>query len=771
MNCAACTLDGNRVEMYLPDRLQYSCLFIGQAPGKTEVVTGQVFTGSAGKTLFRVMREADLFKRSLPQTNLIACKPPDDGKGNDRAPTALEIKCCHARLYHDIHEVQPQLIVALGSSASMALTGEGPITKVHGSFFPLQEEYEWECSVLCIYHPSYVMRQRMMIPVMVRDIMKVHSFFKEGGVPKRKEISFLLDPTAQQLKDYLYATKERVAFDTEATALNPRQAVLLGASFSRNDESAIAVYFQGGSKDPRFQVVKKWLECEGREKSTQNGNYDVEVCHSNGIQVKGVTFDTRLAEQLLSPDTPKDLNQLRAVYTEIQPYKPGKKEMAIIGTWGKERMLKYAALDAVCTKQVEVKQCDILSKGQHSLLRQHLVPVSIILAEMTRKGVKLDVPELAMRHKTLVQPMLQLEDEINAECGIRVSSPKQVMNYFDISSSDRKSLEAMVDRGHERKELIQKILKWRDLDTETKFYRSTFNHMESGRIHASFNPEGTGTGRLSSSDPNLQNVQEKMRAVFIPDGEDSVFISCDYKSMELRVLALLAPCEALWYDLNHGVDIHDNVKKEIYEYIPDRLKWNARWIAKSVVFGTIYGRSAASISEAFGVSRDTAGDWQEMCKGKYPGIEKYIKDRMNDFRTRGKVDTPYGRLRYVQTIPQAVNTPIQSTANDVMLTALRHLREEGLDVRISLHDEITIHAKVKSIKRDMHIMKEVMTAPVPELSNASFPVDTAIGRNWYEMVEPGCKHKWEVSKSTSESVCGKCKAKKEVYEEMRDLLE
>ena len=732
MNCDQCTLDGRTCQNYIPRQSQWPVLFIGQAPGKTEIITGMPFTGSAGKMLYSLCQSAGLYKRDIPQANLVLCKPPDDGKGNDRAPTSLEMQCCEESLKETIGQVRPELIVAFGTVAAKELTGLGPVSSLHGGFYPLLPRWEWECQVLCCYHPSFVMRQRQQIPVAIKDLALVNTFFTQG-IKKRGEINYILDPSVEELREYLERGRGKVtAFDTETTGLNKRKDRVIGCSFCNSVEDACAIYFV--ENDSRLGAIREFLEDEQFKKCTQNGSYDMEIVfNSLGIEVRGWVFDTKIAEQLLNSDLPKDLDHLRAMYTDMEPYKPSKKEVAQMQYWGKEKMLLYAAKDALCTELVRRAQEPLLGEQQKDLMKELLIPASLALNKMERRGMDVDVNTLAVMYANVIPEIEQLEQEIREELGISISSPKQITSYFNIDSSDREALEALVTRGHEKSEAIQKILRHRDLSKgASTFLRGVYERLEDGKIHTEYNISGTGTGRLSSKNPNLQNVQKKYRAIYVPPS-GHVTLSGDYKQLELRVASILAPCEMLAQALRDGVDVHNQVLEQIREYIPERLLWNARNVAKQVVFGTLYGRSARSIAIQFGVTIASAESWQDMCFNRFPGLRKYCQDRMTDYRQRGFVTTPFGRKRYIQTYMQAVNAPIQSSANDIKLGALIKLDEEGFDLRLDVHDAIVCVVPKRALRGKARRMKELLEYEVPEMGGASFKAEMEWGENWYEM--------------------------------------
>lgn len=732
MKCEECTLGGTKVLPFIPESFQYECLLVGQAPGKTEVITGVPFTGGEGKMLYSLMKGAGLFKNHLPQTNLVQCKPPDDGKGNDRSPTNHEIKCCFRHLYGEIQSLRPRLILALGGPAIYTLTGkEGPMT-LRGSFHPLVDNYQHECQVLCLLHPSFVMRQRQWINVAVNDLKLVHTYFTQG-LPATESYDFTLDPDERTLATYLYDDLTQVtSFDIETTSLDPFEAQVIGIGFSNSAQSAMAVYFT--HDDPRIKVVKDFLENKDLKKVAQNGSYDCKVLEvAMGIKVRGMVFDTRLAEQILNSDMPKNLDHLRATYTQIKPYKPSKKEMKTIQNWDKSKMLEYCCWDNVTTLQVMEAQNKALTYRQKDLQRTLLTPLIETINSMEIKGVKVDIPKLALMYAQTVPVAEQIREEIEQECGINPSSPLQVKNYLQVQGADKTTLTNLIRAGHEKADLIQKILNYRDLTKgATTFLKGVYDRLRGDRIHTQYNIEGTGTGRLSSENPNLQNIPKPFRGIYIADTEDDVLISGDFSQLELWVVAIIGPCPPLFKILSEGGDVHGRVEVAINDYLPEHLLPRRRLIAKMLVFGTLYGLSSRTIAIEFGVPIATGETWQKILLD-VAGLDKYYEDKRFDFRTKGYVDTPFGRRRYIQTFPQALNAPVQSTASDVTLTQLNKCYyQAGLDLRLQVHDEIVIHAKGSEKMEKAKLLKDTMESYIPEL-NHNFKIKIKMGYNWLEM--------------------------------------
>jgi DNA polymerase-1 len=720
-NCTNCTLGGTKVLPYLPMDPIGRVLLIGQAPGKTEIITGQPFTGSAGKMLYACLKGAGIDKRRVWISNLVLCKPETDKKGNDLPPTPREVMNCNPRLKQEILDVKPVLIVALGGPALYELTGQDKISTARGGLFDLRDKYCYPCPVLACLHPSYVMRQRQWVEIAIKDFQEINRVLMGDATPKDREYDFLIDPPYAELEEYLLRTPF-LAFDTETTGLNVRKDTVIGMSFSNSLTTAAAILLTPG--DSRLALVKSILEDSTIRKVTQNGSYDCEILYNSlGIVVQGVQYDTRLAEQMMNPDMPTSLDHLRAVYTKIKPYKPDKKEMARIQHWGKEKMLTYAAWDAVCTYQVMHEQKKLITPGQLNLLETLLVPLVPVLNKMERKGVLIDLNLLAGMYAQNIPVLRALEQDIQERLGINPHSPKQVGEYLHLDSTQRANLEYYVGRGDPRSDDINLILQARDLKKESSTYlKGLWDRLEDGYIHTSYLPDGTGTGRLSSRNPNLQNIPKRIRILYIAE-EGCYIVSGDFKQLELWVGSILAPCHTLHDALKSGVDVHSIMAEEI------------RIIAKTVVFGTFYGRSARSIAIQFGCSIADAEEWQRICFGSYPGLLKYVKDRYMDYNTSKVVTTPWGRHRVVSAPTQAFNTPVQSSASDVTMSTLVLLGEAGFDLRLTVHDEIVWVCPKSELDEQIARARKIFERPIPQLQNNSFPTEFKYGENWYELTK------------------------------------
>lgn len=753
-HCDKCTLNGNyadSVRAQMPSNPDLSVLFVGEAPGRTEMITKVPFSGEAGRMLYSLMRGAGINKRNAQITNTVRCRPP-----NNRKPSTHEMYCCRPALMRDIAMADPELIVALGDVAAYDLAGVKGIMSLRGSIGKLSHEYErikdhlthWDrdggMPILFNLHPEFVRKQRHFIGVAMQDLDRIFRFI-DGSLERNEHFDFVYDPDPERLEAYLNGA-EIVAFDTETTGLDPFEHQIIGISFARDRDSAMDCQISSPS-DPRYGVIKKFLEDPTRAKATQWGTFDVMMLkQSLGIEVQGLTFDTALAEQLLHPDLPTKLDFLRATYTDMKPYKPSKSAIKNIASWTADVRSEYACKDAVCTFQVMKSQQKAMSKDHVGLLDRLMIPMVDVVISMRSKGVKVNRDRLALAYAD-VQPKVQaLKTAFEQEHGISISSPTQIAKHFDLKDTTKKTLQGLVNRRHPNADAFDSILKWRGLD---KFASTSligiYNRLKERAgghyIHTQYNLDVAATGRLSSENPNLQNIVEDYRHLFEAE-PGTMFISADYKQLELRVVAVLANATSMIADLAAGKDIHGIVAAEIEPYIDQATTSkklagiiNLRRISKGVVFGSLYGASPYTYARDFGVSVDMATAWQDALFGVYPELKIYIEARRQEFEETGHVVTPFGRRRQVFNSRQATNTPIQSSASDINAFSLLELFRDDFDLRLTTHDDVVFQVAIDKVREYGARAKAILERPIPELGGHSFPVDIKVGPNWGELKE------------------------------------
>jgi len=730
--CDECTLkEYGYVPMQEPTSPQFPVLFYGQAGGSTEDITGVPFTGRAGKMFWRLLKEADLNKSHLYLSNIAGCVPPED-----RKPTDHEVACCHARVYDEIHRIQPELIIALGDVAAKALTGSKHITSLRGQMFPLLAEWNYECKVLCVLHPSFVMRQRQWIEIAINDLKLVVDFFMNEPIIEviDDQPVFLKDPTPSKFAEELEAgSTYQTSFDIETPGeLNPRKAEIVGISFCYSDKKAMAIDLFPG--DPRWDIMKRFLEDEKAYKIAQNGQFDTACLDMQGVDVKGWKFDTMLAEHTLSSDLPGNLDFLRSRYTKIPPYKPPKKDMKSIAHWDSDRRLTYGCLDALTTWVVAQAQMQLMDERHWGVLNNIEMPLVPVLNRMERKGVLVDINALALLHSKLLPDIEEMKEKYFDPLGLNPNSPIQMGKYFGVEDTEEDTLEKLIKRGHEHNELMKQLLEYRSIQkTDSVYVIGVYNRLEEGRIHTHFKFE-TGTGRLASENPNLQNVPKWLRVIYISD-DGKLWVEGDYSQVELRALGLLSGEQSILDEFAKGQNTHHIVGYEIFHKKWDELTEGQKLRAKAVVFGTAYGRSARSIAIEFNIPTSVAEEWQALCINRYPGFLTYKQKQYDEFTSTGQCQTPYGRIRTLQSITQAYNTPVQGVCADLLKTTLILLDKAGVDLRLTVHDSIAAQFDEKEVMDGAREMKKIAERPIAEFNGYQFPIKVGIGSNWTDLKE------------------------------------
>ena len=733
--CSDCGLkDYKSVPWQHPLSAEFSLMLIGQAPGSVEVLTKVPFSGPAGKMQWRLMFEAGLDKSKVFVSNICCCAPPED-----REPTPKEIECCHSRLVGEIKACQPKLILALGEIAARSLTGRTGIQTQRGQIFPLLSKYEYECLVFCALHPSFVMRQRQWIDIGVKDMKKVREFLLNGVVSRALEPTFVIDPSPSELAEMLEKMKPHItSIDIETPGqLDVLTAKVIGIAFCCNEDFAVGLNFATeGPKSEQWEVMKRFLEDGNARKCAQNGQFDLAVLETNNVVVKGLVWDTLLAEHTMNSDLPGNLDALRSRYTDILPYKPTKKDMKQIGNWTADRRASYNCWDVVTTHKVRLAQELLMSEGQKRVLEDIEVPLIYVCNYMQRKGILVDKRKMGGLCSKIIPEIKRMEEQYFDPINLNPRSPLQVKKYLNIEATGEDELNTLIRRGHPQKEFMETLLEYRGLDKTLKTYLIGVNErLVNGRIHAQPRIAGTGTGRLSYQNPNLQNVPAFLRTIYIPDAEDCSFLEADYSQLELRVIGLLAPEPTMLQEFAEGKRIHDIMGKLVYQKEWKDMSPTEHVRAKAVVFGTVYGRAARSIAIEFGVPIKEAERWQMLCVNKYPGIREYTKRQTDSFYKTHRTSTPFGRVRFLQTVLQAYNTPIQSSASDVMLTSLIELFKKNYDLRITVHDSVIIHTEDKLKGEVIKGAKEILQRPINQLQNYTFPTKIKQGKDWYNMKE------------------------------------
>ena len=588
--------------------------------------------------------------------------------------------------------------------------------------------------------------------------------------------------TQQQLETMLASLQEAggFAFDTETTSLDPMQADLVGLSFATAPGVAwyVPVGHKEGTQLPIEAVlarVRPLLESPEMAKCAHNANYDLSVLVNHGINCRNVDFDTMIAAHLLGRSALglKNLS-LDVLGQEMTPI------TQLIGTGRKqltfdqvpiESAVPYAAADADMTGRLrQALEGPVVSQGFAHLMTDLEMPLVPVLVTMQRHGIKLDAGALHEMSRDLNQQLQQVQEDLFQTIGheVNINSPQQLSDvlFKELGlprtkrtktgySTDANALESL--RGMHP--LVDQILEYRQISKLKSTYVDSLPEMinpATGRIHTSYNQTGSATGRISSSDPNLQNIPirtelgRQVRKAFVAeDAPDWLLFSADYSQIELRVLAHLSQDADLLDAFRRGEDIHSSTASLMFEVPINQVTADMRRIAKILNFGVIYGLSAHGISQQTEFSREEGARFIENYFAKYPGINEYIEKVKATTRETQYVETVMGRRRYLPDINSpnfnvrgaaermAINMPVQGTAADIMKQAMvrvhNRLERENLRTKMLLqvHDELVFEVP----QDEMDGLKELVFDEMPAALDleVTLKMDVKWGETWGDM--------------------------------------
>jgi len=568
-------------------------------------------------------------------------------------------------------------------------------------------------------------------------------------------------------------------FDTETTGLDANLADIVGLSFSF--EHAKAYYIPTPPNREEAQAIvdifKAVLENPDIEKVGQNIKYDILLLARYGVKVQGTLFDTMLAHYLIDPDTRHGMDVLAENYLNYSPVSITE----LIGEKGKKqgnmrdveigKIKEYAAEDADITLQLKNTFHPLLIDTNTLQLAQEVeFPLVYVLAEIERNGVKIDVPALGEFSKTLEQDIRALEESIFEKAGtnFNIASPKQLgevlFDKLQLDPKAKKTKTGQYKTGEDvllalahKSDIVQDILNFRQLQKLKSTYVDALPELintETGLIHTSYNQAVAATGRLSSTNPNLQNIPirtergREVRKAFIPRSEDNVILSADYSQIELRLIAELSKDQNMLDAFSQGHDIHRATAAKVYNMDFDGVTSEQRRNAKAVNFGIIYGQSAFGLSQNLGISRKEAADIINEYFNQYAGIKKYMSDAVEFAKENGYVETILKRRRYLRDINSAnmtvrgfaernaINAPIQGSAADLIKLAMiaiqKEIEQQGLSGKMimQVHDELVFDVPKQEVAAFKKIILDKMTNAIK--TNVPLVVEIGEGKNWLE---------------------------------------
>ncbi len=569
-----------------------------------------------------------------------------------------------------------------------------------------------------------------------------------------------------------------VAFDTETTSLNALDARLVGMSFAPSPGTAyyVAIPVDREEAQCRVDIFRPFFSALQIEKVGQNMKYDMLVMKQYGVNLEGPLFDTMLAHYVVQPEMRHGMDYMAEIYLKYKTIHIDEligargRNQRSMGDLSPQEICDYACEDADITLQLKpLLEAEMQKNDVERVFREIEMPLLPVLAGMEMTGVVLDTDAIESTGRLFMERLEQLENEIYELAGhpFTITSPRQVgevlFGELQLAQKVKKTKTGQYSTSEEELEklkskhpIVEKILQHRGLKKLLSTYIEALPKLinpQTGHIHTSFNQAVTATGRLSSSNPNLQNIPirdddgKEIRRTFVPE-PGYVFFSADYSQIELRIMAHLSGDANLVEAFRLGNDIHAATAAKIFKKPLEEVTKDERRKAKTANFGIIYGISAFGLAERMGVSRTEAKELIENYFLTYPAVKEYMDKSIDLARDRGYILTDFGRRRYLSDINSAnsvvrgyaernaINAPIQGTAADIIKMAMiriaERMRREGVKSKMILqvHDELNFSVLPEELDTIRKIVVEEMesayTMQVPLVA------ECGVGENWLE---------------------------------------
>jgi len=573
--------------------------------------------------------------------------------------------------------------------------------------------------------------------------------------------------------------QESVCFDTETTSLNTHQAKLVGIAFSWEKGKGYYLPIPENEEEAQktIELLRPFFEDEKIEKIGQNLKYDIKVLTNYRMVVKGPLFDTMLAHYIINPDMRHNMDVLSETYLNYSPVPIE----ALIGKKGKnqktmrevplEAQTEYAVEDADITLQLKHFFTEELKDADNEKLFNEIeIPLLQVLAAMEIEGIRLDKDFLKNLSEALDKDILQLEKTIYEEAGeeFNIASPKQLgeilFGKMKLVDKPKKTKTGQYSTGEEvlsylaeEHQIVADVLVYRGLVKLKNTYVDALPEQieeKTGRIHTDYMQTVAATGRLSSNNPNLQNIPirtergREVRKAFVPRDENYVLLAADYSQIELRIIAALSKEETMMKAFKEGEDIHASTAAKVFDVPLGEVTREQRSNAKTVNFGIIYGVSAFGLSNQTDLSRAESKDLIETYYKTYPKLRDYIDAQVEFARENGYVSTVMGRRRYLKDINaknhmvrsgaerNAVNAPIQGSAADIIKVAMINIQQKLKEgnyqskMLLQVHDELVFDIH----KDELEELKPMIKSEMENAFKLEVPLDVelGIGQNWLE---------------------------------------
>lgn len=682
---------------------------------------------------------------------------PPDREETEKIFTELEFKTLSKRLFADSYPPSQQNTEAPSNSGAFDLFNQGAIAQA--------ETANNTASI-----DTAVTEDSAETSTPKNNLSNTaHEYFV---VESEEELKNLATQLLQQ---------SEICFDTETTDLDTNNAELVGLSFAWKANEAWYIPFPSDKARANEMLLhfKPVFESNNICKIGQNIKYDLNILKNYGLTLHGPLFDTMLAHYLIEPDLRHGMDYLSGIYLNYEPMsietligKKGKNQLSMRDV-PLNQIKEYAAEDADVTFQLKQKLApELIEKNALDLFNNIELPLVEVLSEMEREGIRINANFLNAYSQELASEIALLESKIIELAGVpfNIASPKQLgevlFEHLKLDPKAKKTKTGQYQTGEDvllglsEHEIAKCILDIRQLQKLKSTYVDALPLLineKTGRVHTSFNQAVAATGRLSSNNPNLQNIPirtdrgREIRKAFEPRDEAHVLLSADYSQIELRIIAAMAKEENMIDAFKQGLDIHQATAARVYGKALAEVTSAERRNAKAVNFGLIYGQSAFGLSQNLGIPRKEAAALIAEYFKLYPGIQTYMDETIAFAKSNGYVETLLGRRRYLRDIHSAnhtvrgfaernaINAPIQGSAADMIKMAMIQIQQKltsntelfkGSKMILQVHDELVFDAPLSEIEALKKMVVETMEQAMP--IGIPIVVEAGTGKNWLE---------------------------------------
>ncbi len=793
--CTLCALSKGRKNIVNGDGpLDAEILVVGEGPGFRENDTGRPFIGPSGQMLRKLMQKAGIDHRKVYFTNTVRCIPRGTTKAV-REPSYDEIEKCAPFLEKEIATVKPTVIIAAGNTALRYLMATKNLNITRNRGLEIWSE-KYQCKIMPVFHPAAILRNPKYEGVTTQDLVRI----KNSSTTKELSVlglgTYTIVTDKQKLDDlFNHLSKEpEYALDIETTGLNWQTSNIISLGFSWQERTGWCLPLLNCKKEleddeTRFwddathlyviNNLKKLLSLPSR-KILHNGKFDLKHLAHHGFTVKNASFDTMLTHHILDENA-QNLHGLKDcawVYTDMGGYD---KEVDTFFATNKKLkkqyimlpfniLTKYNAADADCTFRLKNQFEPLVQKqGLSRLYRQIITPMRDVLLQTEMVGVQTDteyIDKLRVEYTTKRDVLKVQIEKVVGSFNINSSKELREILYTKLKfKTTRKTKKGAISKDKETLKELSKaypkhvvpkyLLEYREA---TKMLSTFINGLsryldDNGRVHSTYKQHGTVTGRLSSSEPNLQNIPRNsaIRGIFISKPGHTL-IEADYGQAEFRFWAQYSQDPQMIADIKSGKDIHKMTASSAFSVDIEDVTPEQRQSAKNIVFGLMYGRGTWSVaqqlnSEGVNITEKEAEYIVRIFFGRYPKAKQWLKDQINFAKRNGYVKNHFGRIRRLPGIShtdqltrseaerQAKNSPIQSGASDMTCIASIRIKKElerrGLagQLVLTVHDSVIYEVPNKEVDESIKIIKTEIERPIEGI-NVPMTAEIKVGKRW-----------------------------------------